>query len=317
MPFTTLKQSAHLRTLRFSSPEEFLAIGLLEIERQKILGPYSHLRAITALPGVVIMLERTSPRHLCAYMNTMGCVVIVPMVDSGIAVCNGQTWSSDKVGLLRGRAPFELTEQASNIFAVIRFSADMQNRGWDDADGRLHLKEISADKLLHVRLVIRNALRLTATPMSHLQFAGAAQTMREELIAALDQVLISHKIQRSTSGAFERHRRLVSRLDELIDSRPTISFTSEELAQELGRSIRTLQTAVESIYGTSLHKHLRNRRLWSLRAELTRGLPHMTVSSAAYAKGFSHMSELSRVYKLTFGELPSETLLRARQLPVS
>ena len=55
MPFSKLKQSAHLRLQRVSSPDEFRAIGFLELERHALLGPYFYGRARTALetlPGL-------------------------------------------------------------------------------------------------------------------------------------------------------------------------------------------------------------------------------------------------------------------------
>ena len=93
MPFSKLKQSAHLRLQRVSSPDEFRAIGFLELERHALLGPYFYGRAITALPGMLLMLEQTSPRTLSGMMNAMGCTVVVPMGNQTHAVFNGRTWS--------------------------------------------------------------------------------------------------------------------------------------------------------------------------------------------------------------------------------
>nr|WP_244645884.1 helix-turn-helix domain-containing protein [Bradyrhizobium campsiandrae] len=129
---------------------------------------------------------------------------------------------------------------------------------------------------------------------------------------ALDNLLVLKSDRRSGQRAFERHRKLVSKLDEFAHSHPEIPLYSEALAKELGTSVRTLQLAVQAVHGASLHQHLRNKRLWSLRAQLARGTPATSVSSAAFANGFSHMGELSQLYKVTFGELPSETLLRSK-----
>ena len=129
---------------------------------------------------------------------------------------------------------------------------------------------------------------------------------------ALDHLLVIKSDRRSAQRALERHRKLVLRLDEFAYSHPEIPLYSDALARELGTSVRTLQLAVQAIHGASLHQHLRNKRLWSLRAQLARGMPATSVSSAAFANGFSHMGELSRLYRATFGELPSETLLRSK-----
>ncbi|WP_271598603.1 AraC family transcriptional regulator [Bradyrhizobium sp. CCBAU 45384] len=312
MPFSNLKQSAHLRLQRVSSPDEFRAIGFLDIERHALLGPYFYGRAITALPGALLMLEHTSPRALSGRMNAMGCTVVVPMSNHTHAEFNGRTWSSSEIGLLRREILLDLHEPAANTFAVIRFASDMQNRGWEESEGKLHLHNASGERLSRLQHVIRGALALSCTPMHHRQFASVAESLRDELIDALDNLLVLRSERRSGQRAFERHRKLVSKLDEFAHSHPETPLYSEALAKQLGASVRTLQLAVQAIHGASLHQHLRNKRLWSLRAQLARGMPATSVSSAAFANGFSHMGELSHLYKATFGELPSETLLRSR-----
>jgi len=312
VPFSKLKQSAHLRLQRVSSPDEFKAIGFLELERYALLGPYFYGRAITALPGMLLMLEQTSPRNLSGMMNAMGCTVVVPMSSQTHAVFNGVTWSASEIGLLRNEVLVDLREPSPNTFAVIRFSSDMQHRGWNESKGRLHLHNASGEHLSRLQHVIRGALALSSAPMHHQQFALAAESLRHELIDALDDVLIPKGARSSGSRAFERYSRLVSKLDDFAYSHPEMPLYSEALAQELGTSVRTLQLAVQAVQGASLHQYLRNKRLWCLRSQLAKGKPAMSVSSAAFANGFSHMGELSQLYKVTFGELPSETLLRSK-----
>lgn len=312
MPFAGLKQTAHLRLVRVSDPDEFKAIGFLEIERQVLLAPYFYGRAITALPGVLLMLEQTSPRNLSAMMHANGCSVIVPMNNRAHAIFNARSWQSPGVGMLRGQIAFDLREEASNTFAVIRFCSDMQNRGWDETEGKLRLHNAGREDLLRLQQVILSAFVLSATSMPHLQFLNAADKLRHELVDALDNLLTLDNARRSEHRGIANHRRIVSRLDEFAHAHPELPLYSEALANELGTSVRTLQAAVNAIHGASLHQHLRNRRLWSLRAQLAKGLPMTSVSSAAMANGFLHMGELSRLYKLTFGELPSETLARSK-----
>jgi AraC-like DNA-binding protein len=312
VPFSRLKQSAHLRLQHVSSPDEFRTIGFLEMERYALLGPYFYGRAITALPGMLIMLEQTSPRTLSGMMNAMGCTLVVPMSNQTDAVFNGKTWSSSEVGLLRSEILLDLREPSPNTFAVIRFSSDMQNRGRDESEGQLRLHNTSGECLSRLQHVIRNALTLSSASMHYQQFAFAAVSLRHDLIDALDNVLVPKSAKSSSSRAFERHRKLVSKLDEFAHLHPEMPLYSESLARELGTSVRTLQLAVQAVHGASLHQHLRNKRLWSLRAQLAKGMPATSVSSAAFANGFSHMGELSHLYKVTFGESPSETLLRSK-----
>lgn len=311
MPLAALKQSAHLKVQHVSSLDEFKAIGFVDFERLTLLGPYFYERAITALPGVHLMLEKTYPRNLSATMNAMGCTIIVPMRGEVDAAFNGRTWNSLDLGLLRNRTSFDLREPSPNLFAVIRFASHMQNRGWAEAEGRLHLRSAGREDLSWLQHVIRQIFELSSS-MPHREFVFAAEALQQGLIDALDRVLACGSARQPRSRSFERHRNLVSRLDEFARSHPEMPLYSEALAREIGASIRTLQLAVQEIHGASLHQHLRHRRLWSLRAQLTKGLPMTSVSSAAMANGFLHMGDLSRLYRDTFGESPSETLLRSK-----
>ena len=84
---------------------------------------------------------------------------------------------------------------------------------------------------------------------------------------------------------------------------------SEELANRVGVSIRTLHNAVQRYRGMSLHQYLRFRRLWLVRQRLLAG--SASVKVAALTFGFWHLGDFSRSYRSLFGELPSDTLARA------
>jgi AraC family ethanolamine operon transcriptional activator len=92
---------------------------------------------------------------------------------------------------------------------------------------------------------------------------------------------------------------------------PTSPLYTGDLASRIGTSPRTLQTAVQAIYGVSLHRYIRLMRLWSAHCQLQSGCP--SVKAAALANGFSHMGDFSRSYKSTFGETPSVTLEQTRR----
>jgi AraC-like DNA-binding protein len=54
----------------------------------------------------------------------------------------------------------------------------------------------------------------------------------------------------------------------MVDALPTASLYSDDLAQKLDVSVRTLQTAMQAIRGVSLHHYLRFKQLWRVRAQL-------------------------------------------------
>jgi len=91
---------------------------------------------------------------------------------------------------------------------------------------------------------------------------------------------------------------------------PAADIHAAELAQACNVSARTLQTATQAVRGSSVHRYLRLRRLWSVRRTLALGRPNTKISDVARANGFWHMGEFASAYRATFGETPTQTLAR-------
>jgi AraC family ethanolamine operon transcriptional activator len=73
----------------------------------------------------------------------------------------------------------------------------------------------------------------------------------------------------------------------------------------LGVSARTLHEGFRAVFGMSVQRYLRMRRLSLARSALRRG---ELVKRAALANGFWHLGRFAGDYRAVFGELPSETL---------
>ncbi|WP_170145796.1 helix-turn-helix domain-containing protein [Rhodoplanes elegans] len=84
------------------------------------------------------------------------------------------------------------------------------------------------------------------------------------------------------------------------------------LARFAGVSLRTLQFRFRSEFDKTIVQYVRDHRLALARDRLERADPEATVTGIAVATGFSHLGEFSRLYRQRYGELPRETLQRAR-----
>lgn len=116
---------------------------------------------------------------------------------------------------------------------------------------------------------------------------------------------------RGRSG--DRCWEILGDLDALLCEMPTAPLYTRDLAGRIGISPRTLQNAVQALYGVGLHRYIRLMRVWSAYRQLQSG--RQSVKAAALENGFWHMGEFSRLYKSTFGEAPSDTLASARHSP--
>jgi AraC family transcriptional regulator, ethanolamine operon transcriptional activator len=111
----------------------------------------------------------------------------------------------------------------------------------------------------------------------------------------------------------QARRRIVIRAHEYLRTHIDRPIYSEELCNVLGASASALADAFQASFGISPHRFLKLRRLTMARAALRPYEGRMPlVKSVALAHGFWHFGQFSQDYRETFGEMPSETLVRTR-----
>jgi AraC family ethanolamine operon transcriptional activator len=115
----------------------------------------------------------------------------------------------------------------------------------------------------------------------------------------------------SAHATTDTYLRIVADMERLIRRDLTVWHKTTELAERVGVSVRTLQSATQAICGMSPHRYSRVLRLWSVRNQLRIGPGRRSVKASAIAHGFWHLSEFAASYRTAFGELPSETLYRS------
>jgi len=113
----------------------------------------------------------------------------------------------------------------------------------------------------------------------------------------------------------QRQSLIVKIAEDYALSQKGTSLYVTDLCRVTGVSERTLQYAFKEVMGLTPMAFLTKLRLHRVRHELIHALPgSTTVANTALRWGFWHFGELSQNYKNCFGELPSDTLLRARDL---
>ncbi len=107
-----------------------------------------------------------------------------------------------------------------------------------------------------------------------------------------------------------RNWQLVRAVRELVEESPDCPLTVAEICGRFHASRRALQYAFEGALGIKPNAYLRAVRLDHVRREL---LSARSVTEAATRWGFWHFGNFSSEYRTQFGELPSETIQRARR----
>lgn len=133
-----------------------------------------------------------------------------------------------------------------------------------------------------------------------------ADAMVSRLLLAMDKAPAEAGQRKPGSDS-----RLVRRFGELLENHAMEQLTVPCMAEFLGTSVRTLQSALRTELGASPSELLRRERLNRAREILLeRGPGDETVISVADRCGFSHPGRFASSYMEAFGELPSESLRR-------
>jgi AraC-like DNA-binding protein len=315
MPARWLKPSRALSIEHFSDPDAYRPHDVLGggISTPLQSSEFSVSRAILALQDGIFVLQRSfARRHQVNLGTDQGVGLLVPIASE--CKINGMEVDNSTVVLMRGKTPAEVIEQHPNTYLMLRFNSDMRHRGWPDDDAALQYVRLKDERIQHLRAVILETFCFaSASRDDRRQFEALNRSIQEPFTAALDEALVTDSALRARPGSYDKHRKLIERLDERVDLGGSEPIYSDDLAQTLGVSVRTLQTATQAVHGMSLHRYLRLRRMWFVRKHLATGRAGLTVKAAAIANGFWHMGEFSKAYQSFFGELPSQTLARAQR----
>lgn len=106
---------------------------------------------------------------------------------------------------------------------------------------------------------------------------------------------------------------VVRRLEEFIEANWQHAITIDRLVAEAGVSARTIFRAFDRSRGYSPMAFAKSVRLRRAREVLMSGEPGVSVTATAFKCNFASPGHFARDYREVFGELPSETISRARR----
>jgi AraC family ethanolamine operon transcriptional activator len=272
---------------------------------------FSVMRASLSLLSCHLSLIRTFPRIINGYELSRRMIVVIPMDGVSSTRVNGRAIGQSLI-LLKGHVNCTVFEPEGRLVAILSMDATARCHGGLAFDNGHLLLRLPAAELARLQSMIRSMLQFAAKEPAGMTAADVRERTEDTLFAGLSEALRSaEKHDSCGSKSFDRYKIIVDRADELIGLDP-IDLSNEKLADAIGVSVRTLQTAAFSVCGSGISRYGRLRRLWSVRRQLRTGAPGLTVKASAIAHGFWHQSEFTNTYRAAFGELPSRTLEQAR-----
>jgi AraC family ethanolamine operon transcriptional activator len=138
--------------------------------------------------------------------------------------------------------------------------------------------------------------------------AGGAESFVRECI---DEVLGIVCVPAPARGWSSR-RTVVDRAWDIVEDNDDGLITVTGLCELLGVPIRTLDDAFHACIGITPKRFILSLRLNKARRALARAHEATSITETATRFGFFHFGHFARQYCRLFGELPSETLHRAR-----
>lgn len=144
------------------------------------------------------------------------------------------------------------------------------------------------------------------------ELAAIETAVVERLLATIGKASV-FKSSRSDQTR-QRRSQIVKVAEEYALSRNGADIYVTDLCRVTGVSERALEYAFKEVVGMTPIAFLTRLRLHRVRERLLEAnLKSTTVASEALRWGFWHFGEFAQAYKNCFGELPSDTLLRAGQ----
>lgn len=131
----------------------------------------------------------------------------------------------------------------------------------------------------------------------------------DELVCDLIGRAVAQSSSRRVFAAFHR----VRQAEEIMYAGSDEPFSMLDLASALGVGLRSLQLAFNEVHGGLSPRDVLNRiRLEKARERLLAAERDHSVTTIAMDSGFFHLSRFAQAYRRTYGERPSDTLLKRR-----
>ena len=133
-----------------------------------------------------------------------------------------------------------------------------------------------------------------------------------ELAADVLQLVTQSESQSPDSSSFRR--KVLRKAMEALAGERAADLTVGELCEACGASLSTLNRAFTDEFGVTPKVYMRAQRLAGVQQVLVNSERNTQIVDVANSWGFWHMGAFAADYRRQFGELPSETLWRARRV---
>jgi AraC-like DNA-binding protein len=160
-----------------------------------------------------------------------------------------------------GGAGYSSVEEVERRYASVVFRPEVTDRGWPETRASFKIFETNSLALHWLRSAVREVLAAASERVAPVDAPMRASAMRETLLAGIDAAFAGVVSARWTKRANDdRHFKIFQEIRALSSGDLGQPIYSEEMARNLGVSVRSMHDAVQRYRGMSLHRYLRLRR---------------------------------------------------------
>lgn len=276
----------------------------------------------SALSGVLTQtLQIAVLHHSMGYRsqgrNPQGTLSISVPLDARPVKYRGQIVDQLQAPLIRGSEGFELVCDSGAQFMILSVAEDKadgyaaevtQKTLWPRPADRFRFPDSSCKRLYLEALT--HLLRTVESNPSLLNDPKASALFEQKALECLP--LETHC---DSHVAEDRSRYKVARQAyRFLHDRQNVP-SIRELCAATGASYATLERGFREMYGMAPKALIQDLKLSRARSALLHPAPSTTVTDVALSVGLLEFGRFSLQYRQRFGELPSETLAKARGIP--
>ena len=262
--------------------------------------------------NILLGREKLNQRVVGSAQSGDGQVSVLLSLNGSEATVNGQQLDRENLLLIPPNTDMDIVMNEGVDVVTIGIPADMfgEHIVAVDDDDSLRATQDVAKLQIHDEHI--EPLRRFARDL----FSGRSDEN------ALDSVFVSRLVQAmvredTKTIVGDRYRRLsrhrmVERAREHIHEHLAEPILIPDLCSYCGTSLRTLERAFKSSFGTTPNNYVRAARLNAVRRDLLNSdFSDVPIADIAMWNGFTHMGRFAQQYKKQFGQLPSAD----RELP--
>lgn len=270
---------------------------------------------VVPLGDALLQVAEEGGGNLCYGANTHpGPTVFLPLTHARAHVVNAEPLDDDALFIIPRAADFRIQVRRS-AHAWCSIALPMDSPVATPAlpvSGRVACHPGSVPRLRNLVQRVAGTL-MDGTLMDRPTESEAHRAAGLDLVAAVTACLPAPQPARPITGRPRLDRAAIVRAAMAVIDAAAAPPTARSLAAQIGVTDRTLLRAFRETYGVPPKQYLMCRALHGVRRVLRAGAPQdQTVADVLTRHGIWEFGRFAARYRRQFGELPSETLRRAR-----